>query len=846
MLPASPQAAYNASKTSSESPKPSDKPSEEGAPGDAGSDEVTSPRTLRLTNKTRTWSAAELLSSDSESSDTGNNRPRGKKKKPRPKGTAKKSLHRSASEPSSQAGSSKKGLAQPSKKNFCKSGGGEPVGQPKTRKSPQKGPVHCKASSEKTSLNSANTTDAAVSLNSALPVKEASMDSGRTNANAKAPPALQRDKAVRQPTIKEKDSPYRCSVQGCPSNTDECCIGLWLFALPCEEDSAPLRSAWLNSVPIDEEVNRPRSPRVCFRHFEKDDFVSNKNRLAGLYEKAVPSIRIPTQTNPKVKCKSFQGNQPNVSIRTGAPVGSSNLQTADKAKFINRARTDGKLKSKFGISRNIGLIRARMISTTSSSSKVRKLPELRPKPKPGQISNISLTYTQPAVSSKTNASKEASSLLSSHSKGATTAGSISSSSNFVYHSKLLFHKETSPMSHCFSKIIDQSISVFSGTSSVPSNTDSMSQLKPVGEITSAPMPDVSQLVAPALLSGGTVATLEKQFRAPELTVAKKPFTASSGMKPTAECFFSASGLSVVEDAIKVMMKQKVVKETNLFSAGVGGNVAHYGSRENRESLAAQIDGTVGRSDSRLSLQSSELNSSLLPVPIRLPSTGESWSVGSKGEYQNRASSNSIGTTSLTCASSGKCEIVESSYAVTTQWDCSRGSAPLLSPSERLPQNVFSAVSSKHSSSQSAKEQTFERTAEVGAGSSESNHTTACNAAFASKDQCNTLGNIVAIGQECRREPSVLEREVIPYREHVSRPGSRSTCCTPDHSSVLTENGDSEQSEGSADEWVPFDPSHEKYVIEKQYIEGEDLGMSVYCKIRWLPTSAAAIKFGGGP
>ncbi|KAH8021238.1 hypothetical protein HPB51_013913 [Rhipicephalus microplus] len=548
MLPASPQAAYNASKTSSESPKPSDKPSEEGAPGDAGSDEVTSPRTLRLTNKTRTWSAAELLSSDSESSDTGNNRPRGKKKKPRPKGTAKKSLHRSASEPSSQAGSSKKGLAQPSKKNVCKSGGGEPVGQPKTRKSPQKGPVHCKASSEKTSLNSANTTDAAVSLNSALPVKEASMDSGRTNANAKAPPALQRDKAVRQPTIKEKDSPYRCSVQGCPSNTDECCIGLWLFALPCEEDSAPLRSAWLNSVPIDEEVNRPRSPRVCFRHFEKDDFVSNKNRLAGLYEKAVPSIRIPTQTNPKVKCKSFQGNQPNVSIRTGAPVGSS----------------------------------------------------------------------------------------------------------------------------------------------------------------------------------------------------------------------------------------------------------------------------------------------------------ESWSVGSKGEYQNRASSNSIGTTSLTCASSGKCEIVESSYAVTTQWDCSRGSAPLLSPSERLPQNVFSAVSSKHSSSQSAKEQTFERTAEVGAGSSESNHTTACNAAFASKDQCNTFGNIVAIGQECRREPSVLEREVIPYREHVSRPGSRSTCCTPDHSSVLTENGDSEQSEGSADEWVPFDPSHEKYVIEKQYIEGEDLGMSVYCKIRWLPTSAAAIKFGGGP
>lgn len=920
-LAASPQTASNARKISSKSPKlsaakPSSKPTEEG-PDDAEGDKVSLPRTLRLTGKTRTWSAAELLSSDSEASGTGDDTPRRKKTKSQPKGTVKKSLHQSISEPSAQSSSSNKRPAQPSKKNVGKSGGGKPVGQSKTKKRPRKDPVQCKDSSKKVPLTSANTTNATVSLNCALPVKkESGMESELTDRNVKAWPAVQHDKAVRQPMVKGQDSPYKCSVQGCPSSTDKCFVGLWLFALPCEKSSAALRSAWLNNVPIDPEVNRPRSPRVCFQHFEKADFVSNKNRLVGLCNKAVPSVCVPTQTNPKMKGHSVHSKQPNVGIGAGAPGGSGNLIEAAKSKFMGRARADGKFKPKYGVCRKIGLKPAKhslvkateivataenssdaasnavftgpsatdlqvssaalnpvtkpsarhcaktaptkngglmrkskstvdnRISATGSSSKVKKQSNSMLERKANRISDISRTDIHPAVSS--DSTGEPSSVSSSYSNCAATASAIGSSSNIAYNSKHLFGRETDPLSHRFSQLMDHSISVFAGTTSVPSSTDSTGQLRPFSDVMSATTPDISKPAATALLNGGTVATLEKELCTPELTVAKKPFTVASGMKPTAECLSSTSDFSAAGGTTKLMVKKEVVKNTNLLPADLGVSVTHYVPPENCKSRVDQIDGAVDGSNSCLSLPSSVLTSPPVPGPLCLPLTSESWSAGLMGEYRNHASSNSTGTTSPTCASSGECGIAKPSFAITSRWDCRRHSASLLNPSKVLPENAFCAASTRQSSPQSTKEQTLECAAEVGAGS-EYDHTTGCNADFASKDQWDTPRRTVAIGQECVTGAGELELAVVPYQAQVSRPGSGSTCCTfSDHSSVPNENDGSEQGEESCDEWVPFDPSHGKYVVEKHCIGGEDLGMSVYCRLTWLPTSAADGKFSSGP
>ncbi|KAL3178744.1 hypothetical protein MRX96_009424 [Rhipicephalus microplus] len=54
-------------------------------------------------------------------------------------------------------------------------------------------------------------------------------------------------------------------------------------------------SLWDERLPIDYDRNRPQSPRVCFRHFEKADFVRRQQRLLGLREDAIP-----------LKCGVFQ------------------------------------------------------------------------------------------------------------------------------------------------------------------------------------------------------------------------------------------------------------------------------------------------------------------------------------------------------------------------------------------------------------------------------------------------------------------------------------------------------------------------------------------------------------
>ncbi|KAL3204952.1 hypothetical protein MRX96_041078 [Rhipicephalus microplus] len=82
----------------------------------------------------------------------------------------------------------------------------------------------------------------------------------------------------------------KCSVTGCPhADEAQSPTGLWLFALPDKTNEAELYSEWLRHVPIDDSINRPLSPRVCFKHFDsKKHFVSMKHRILGLRLDAVP------------------------------------------------------------------------------------------------------------------------------------------------------------------------------------------------------------------------------------------------------------------------------------------------------------------------------------------------------------------------------------------------------------------------------------------------------------------------------------------------------------------------------------------------------------------------------
>ncbi|XP_070378988.1 uncharacterized protein [Dermacentor albipictus] len=91
---------------------------------------------------------------------------------------------------------------------------------------------------------------------------------------------------MRVPQLKKEGSPYKCCVWGCRAAGDEPFTGIWLFALPADQ---ALRSAWFQNVPIDPENNRPLSPRLCFQHFKKEDFVVFKDRPIGLAEDAVPT-----------------------------------------------------------------------------------------------------------------------------------------------------------------------------------------------------------------------------------------------------------------------------------------------------------------------------------------------------------------------------------------------------------------------------------------------------------------------------------------------------------------------------------------------------------------------------
>ncbi|XP_050032792.2 uncharacterized protein [Dermacentor andersoni] len=91
---------------------------------------------------------------------------------------------------------------------------------------------------------------------------------------------------MRVPQLKKEGSSYKCCIGGCPVAGDEPFTGIWLFALPANQ---ALKSAWFESVPIDPEINRPLSPRLCFQHFKKEDFIMFKDRPIGLTEDAVPT-----------------------------------------------------------------------------------------------------------------------------------------------------------------------------------------------------------------------------------------------------------------------------------------------------------------------------------------------------------------------------------------------------------------------------------------------------------------------------------------------------------------------------------------------------------------------------
>ncbi|XP_075726134.1 uncharacterized protein LOC142767781 [Rhipicephalus microplus] len=92
---------------------------------------------------------------------------------------------------------------------------------------------------------------------------------------------------MRVPQVKGPGSLYKCCVSGCRASGREPFTGIWLFSLPADE---ALESSWREKLPIDPEINRPRSPRVCFQHFHDKDFVVFKGRPRGVAEEAVPTL----------------------------------------------------------------------------------------------------------------------------------------------------------------------------------------------------------------------------------------------------------------------------------------------------------------------------------------------------------------------------------------------------------------------------------------------------------------------------------------------------------------------------------------------------------------------------
>lgn len=89
------------------------------------------------------------------------------------------------------------------------------------------------------------------------------------------------------PRQAQSEHEYYCCVRGCKSRDMTNKDGLWLFAMPNDPE---LRRIWEERLPINPERNRPKSPRVCFRHFDRDDYVRRQQRLAGLRQGALPVV----------------------------------------------------------------------------------------------------------------------------------------------------------------------------------------------------------------------------------------------------------------------------------------------------------------------------------------------------------------------------------------------------------------------------------------------------------------------------------------------------------------------------------------------------------------------------
>ncbi|KAH6943186.1 hypothetical protein HPB50_017143 [Hyalomma asiaticum] len=130
----------------------------------------------------------------------------------------------------------------------------------------------------------------------------------------------QDDTKVVEPAKSSSNKTYYCCIRGCDSGEVSDKDGLWLFTMPEDEE---LMTLWDERLPIDYERNRPHSPRVCFRHFDKADFVRRQQRLLGLREDAIPlklkhdNDKVPNEAegNNKVEVKS----EPEVRIKQEPP-----------------------------------------------------------------------------------------------------------------------------------------------------------------------------------------------------------------------------------------------------------------------------------------------------------------------------------------------------------------------------------------------------------------------------------------------------------------------------------------------------------------------------------------------
>lgn len=156
----------------------------------------------------------------------------------------------------------------------------------RTARSPTKRARHPSTGSSSTSTDSDHPSAQPANNPAPVPSPAPRPSAGTIITTVRPGFAAVEDGNITQHTATTHGTRYICSVKHCGSKGLSNLDGLWLFPLPPDKET---RSLWFNELPIDVELNRPASPRVCFRHFDSSMFVRRQQRLLGLQKGAVPS-----------------------------------------------------------------------------------------------------------------------------------------------------------------------------------------------------------------------------------------------------------------------------------------------------------------------------------------------------------------------------------------------------------------------------------------------------------------------------------------------------------------------------------------------------------------------------